>query len=494
MADDNSPKISSIDELVNELTKKNSNTPPPNLPTGQAGLPTGGQSKPVQMSPKPPVVPPPILEIQKPRFTPPPIAFSLAPKPAPAPAPSMPPRPQTAPSPAPAPAKPPTPPGQPGSRTSGSGPAASGSRPEVSLPGQQPIKEYQSSIRTMKEDITTLKQGQRPFGVDTSRKVEAPAPAAPAAPKPAPAGPGQQFKMPSVGLGQAEKTGQLPQERGPKPQIYVPPASPSAVSAGSNSRLFMLIAGAAVLFGILYWFLILKQPAMEIVEESPTPVPTQTPSVGLSDIFPILEANLTVNPNNQIESLKEGVNGMTVDGGIFRRISVKKEGLTLTWKDFFSVPQQVLDALSVESLMLAYGQRELFNQGGQINPAAPSEERLVVIAEIRDLSFANQGMSGWEPTMAADLREIFTLNPAKQSSQEFMNNTYQGVAIRYKNFPNPDRSIDHGIVNATNGRSYIVITNSRESMFAAIDVLKGLTKLNPATPVPSPEASPSPSL
>jgi len=82
-------------------------------------------------------------------------------------------------------------------------------------PKPSPVQEYRSSIRTMGEDITSLKSGQKPSGVDVPRRVapEAPKASLPGAPAaPAPTGP-----MSSIGLGKTEKTGLLPGL--PKPAV-----------------------------------------------------------------------------------------------------------------------------------------------------------------------------------------------------------------------------------------------------------------------------------
>jgi hypothetical protein len=160
--------------------------------------------------------------------------------------------------------------------------------------------------------------------------------------------------------------------------------------------------------------------------------------------------------------------------------------------EFLAAPQQVLDALAADSVMLAYGQREVFNQAGQVNPNAEVEERFIVVSEARESSFALQGLGIWEPTMVTDMQELFGLSATKESDPQFMNNSYQGAAIRYKNFPHPDRSIDYAVVSGTNGKSYVVITNSRESMFAAIEVLRGLRVLETPAPSPSPTMLPQP--
>src|SRR3989344_5304713 len=435
MADDQGqgPKIASIDELVNELTKKNSSPSPPAMP----------------------------------RPAPPPAPLPNPPIPAPVQA-------------APAPAKPSIP------------------------PVGGPVKEYQSSIRTMKDDISTLKQGQKPAGVDVPRIIQPPAPpSAPVAPKPPTPGQPQQFKMPSVNLGQAEKTGPLPQSKesippagkpAPVPQksqIYAPPLATGGIS-GSRNRLFGIIAGAVVVFGALYWFLVLRVPEPEIVLETPTPTPVATPVVTLGDLFDAPEITMSVDATNS-DTFSTSIANTTVGGGMFRKIMLKDtQGVDVSWTGLTDVPQQVLDSLGGEAVVLAYGQKEIFNSSGQLNPTASVGTRAVIVAEVRDASSAIQGITAWEPTMTEAFRQLFGLNPAQQPNPDFMDNTYQGAALRFRNFPNADRSIDVGVVSATNGKSYLVIAGSRESMFAASDSLRGIKAISSPTPTPTPSPSPMP--
>lgn len=355
----------------------------------------------------------------------------------------------------------------------------------------------------MKEDISTLKQGQKPAGVDVPRIIQPPAPpSAPAAPKPPVPGQPQQFKMPSVNLGEAQKTGPLPQAKEPTPppgkpapvpqksQIYAPPLSMGGIS-GSRNRLFGIIAGAVVLFGLLYWFLVLRVPEPEIVLETPTPTPVATPVVTLGDLFNAPEVIMSVDAVNPAETFSASIGGITVDGGMFRKIIIKATpDSVVAWTGLTDVPQQVLDSLGGEAVVLAYGQKEIFNQNGQLNTTAPVGTRTVIVAEVRDASSATQGITAWEPTMTEAFRQLFVLNPAQQPNPDFMDNTYQGAAIRFRNFPNADRSIDIGVVSATNGKSYLVIAGSRESMFAASDSLRGIKVISSPTPTSSPSPTP----
>ena len=434
MADDQGPKIASIDDLVNELTKKNTNPPPP----------------PVSV---------PVPEIPKPKFTTPPPSLPTMPRPAPSPIPSRP-------SPAPSPA------------------------PTVQ---PAPVKEYQSSIRTMKEDISTIQQGQKPAGISVPRKVETPAPA-PIAPKFTPPPSPGQFKVPSINLGQAERTAPLPQPKGPtppmpigrpapapqKPQIYAPPA-PAGGMLGGRNRLYMMIGGIAVVFGALYWFFMLRVPAPEIVIETPTPTPTATPIQDLSTIFSnVAIQGVGVTSTDPVSDLIDTINAtpseINVNGGEFVKLNITSETkgqVLLGLLDFLLNPkQELIDSFGQDNIVLLYGQKESFDSKGVLVTNAPVEKRLVFISEVKDASLVSQEATAWEPTMATTLQGLFTFVANKQANPTFLDNYYQGTPIRYNNFPYSDRSIDYAVVSASNGKTYLVISNSRESMYSAIDKLK----------------------
>jgi hypothetical protein len=73
--------------------------------------------------------------------------------------------------------------------------------------------------------------------------------------------------------------------------------------------------------------------------------------------------------------------------------------------------------------------------------------------------------------MSSTNAELFGYDIAKQAAASFASGTYRQVPLRYKNFPGPDRSLDYGIVTASNNKNYLVLAGSREAMFYAIDQL-----------------------
>lgn len=95
-----------------------------------------------------------------------------------------------------------------------------------------------------------------------------------------------------------------------------------------------------------------------------------------------------------------------------------------------------------------------------------------LLIELNDSASGLTAMGNWEGTMTQDLKDLFLLNPVNSASATFLDNVYQGAAIRYRNFPDPNLTVDYAVVTAGNGESYLVITNSREHMYAIIDRIK----------------------
>lgn len=465
MADDQSSKARSIDDLVRELSKNSTSpvTPSPSPQPARPSFPTSKPSMPPPMagSPSVPSSPKP-LEMPKPQFrAPPPLS------------PASPPKIPSSPS---SPGSPTTPPTTPG------------------------VKEYQSSIRTMNEDISKLKQGQKPMGIDVPRKVEqiVPVPPQPIS-RPIPplagqvkpnissapfsgGGPSQLFKVPSVNLDQAQKPGpvvprfvpNVPKVE-PKEQIYVPQEERKGIN---RNILFMGIGAAAVVAGFSYWFFVLRSPTTEIVQETPTPtpIPTATPIQDLNSILlGISTENISVK--DPATDLNTNIKTLAINGGEFKNLNIISESkgqFSLGLLDFLAKPdQQLVDNMGADHKVLLYGQKEIFDSKGQLKTDAIVEKRLVFVNEVKDVFAVPQLVKSWEASMNEDFKSIFEFDPKKQQSIDFADNQYGGVGIRYKNFKYSDRSIDYAIVPASNGKSYLVITGSRESMYATIDKLKG---------------------
>lgn len=469
MADDQNIKTMDINDLVRELSKSSTNPvvpTPPLAPSSQAPRPSFPTPK--------PLMPPPMASPLPKPFVPP------APPNPPLPKQEMP-RPQFS-----------VPPQSLNQSMSGQVKPAPTPTPATPTPATPGVKEYQSSIRTMNEDISKIRQGQQPMGVPIPRKVEQATPVPqPVAPKPSM--PSQQFKVPSINLGETQKTGPMAQTKDisrpattpkiePKPEIYIPEGGPKG---GNRNMLFLGIGALAVVAGFAYWFFVLRAPAPEIVIETPTPtatpVPTPTPTL-LSMFSGVQKESISIKSENPLPSFVTDIfTNVVVDSGglrVVEAVDIQTPSLSYGFSDLLvklklNIPSELLNNLGADSAVFIYGQKELFDSKGQIRTGAMPERRVVLVGEVKDSLVASQSGKNWELKMPTDLSVILQLDTKKQMSVDFADNSYRGAGIRFNNYPYADKSIDYTVITATNGKSYIVIGNSREAVYLVIDKLKG---------------------
>jgi hypothetical protein len=343
----------------------------------------------------------------------------------------------------------------------------------------------------MNEDIAKIKTGQQPLGVNTQKTMQ---PAAPVAPTPSPA-PKPQVPQASgvqTSLGQSQRAGGMDAARTPNvtppptpatpavPQVTVPPTS-----SGSRSRLYTLIILGALLVGSLYWFL--SRDTQEVAVATPTPTATARPTASATPM-PKTLAVLLGGASESIALTASGdpstdfwakINALTLLGGEFRRLSVTTPAkgaieltpLELMDRFIISYPAELKNLLAGETAIAAYGQRESFDAKGVLVPAAPIKKRLVLISEVKDPIALGPVMKTWESGITNALASLLKYTKTKPATQNFLDNLYQAQAVRYKNFPWADSTIDYSMVKASNGKTYLMITSSREATFATIDKL-----------------------
>ena len=486
MADEQNNKTSTIDDLVKELSKNNSNPsfsdkptmnqnspsrsagPPPNLP----GIKIG--DKPFNTAQNKPPMP-----LSYPVSPAKPFIPHLASTMPPAPVSGF--KPSVSVQPQPQPIQP------------------SQARPEpphLPQPLGPSFQEYKSSIRTMSEDISSIKSGQKPSGVDISREV------VPELPKMTPGiskstvTPPSKGPVPSsIGLGKAEKTSLLPFTPVPKgletpkplgiqPSIIIPGEKRNAPGF-LNSTFYMLIAGILVVGGFIYWFFFLRVSGPEItVSPTPSPTLTVTPSVkSLSEIFSVsggAPVNFEVSlADNMSDDFKTFIDTLTVSRNEFARINLVEDAegtlVPISFLDMFDnalviYPASLKDNM-IDFAVLAYGQSEAFNVDGTLNLSVQDLKKTVFVTKVEDKITLEALMKEWEHTIADDLAGfLFISNTTQKASANFLDNAYRGVVIRYNNFPFPDFTVDYAVVEAA-GQNYLVIAGSREAMYSAIDVL-----------------------
>ncbi len=439
------------------------------------------------------------------------------PQPAPAPlAPSMPPRPMTLPT------LPPTPsvPQSRGSSIPQPPPSGTGG---IGTPPVTPSapKEYQSSIRTMTDDLAKLKAGQQPQGVSIPRKIDniptAPiTPVVPTTPAPMPPKSGPTTSMPSATksapLSTSPNQSQVPKiptpaqiphpvmppptpsTRAPetkldqKNQFYVPPTEEKPVGSGSNSRnlIFVGIAVAVVLLGGLYWYFMIRTDQVAVESPIPTftPRPTATPNPDvLSTIFTTRGGTIVLpQSGDPTTAFSNSIGAQPVTSQTFVVMDIvsgasssSAQLLTIPGllnRFVVSYPPALQTALGQNYKFLLYGQKESFDSKGQLATNTIPGSRFVMISEIASSSASI--LQGWESTMSTNLSGVMAITPAKNTGP-FLTTSYNGVLVHFKNFPYPDHSIDYALMQY-NGKTYLIIAGSREAMFATIDSFSILGK------------------
>lgn len=474
-------------------------TPPPNLP--RPPVPVNPQSAPVQPTPPRPSGPgitvrisePPVSQPQTP--TPPPPVQSRAPQP---PVPSHQvsegernaQRQQAAgtqpPAPAPAPVIPPPIPRL---------------APQPATPPPKPIRvptaptEYRTAIRSMSDDIAKIKVGQQPTGTEVQKTITR-APEQTSAPTPIP---GQQARLaqPSsnirMSLGESKRAstlGSIPPAPGlsqaPRPLQQLPPPGTSDgrdnfSSGGSRTWFYLLVITLAIL-GIVIFLVASRDD--DVAVETPTPLatetlrPTTTPSIGLQ--FAGAIESFILSETDPASDLANKVNAIVLNPGEVRKVIITTESkgsgdLSITdIMNTFGVafPQTLEAVLGEDYITLVYGQKESYTATGQLKLDALVQKRLAFLTEITDLSNINQVVSSWEPTMPNSLASILGFDTAKAAGTGFADSAFNGINVRFRNFPHADHSIDYAIIKGTNGRTYLLIAGSRESAFGLLDRLR----------------------
>ena len=462
MADDQKPKTMDINDLVRELSKSSTSpTAPSPAPLPQATRPSFPTLKPSM----PPIMPRPTSPSTSSGSMASPSAKPFVPVTPPSPV--TPPQPKPLEMPKPQFNVPPQP------------------KPAPTTPG---VKEYQSSIRTMSEDISRLKQGQQPMGVPVPRKVEQIVPVPPQA-TPAPAKPpvtGPQFKIPDVNLGETKRSAPLAQSKNlpgitipsipkgpsvpkvggavPAPQIYVPQ---EGQPGGNRNMLFIGIGVVAVVAGFAYWFFVLRAPAPEVVIETPTPTPIEipTPTPPPLDILGVAENIFIPSTSVFLTSLTTAISSKQPVAGQIRLYNIVDENQQkYSFKEFLiklSIDTSTLN----DSGGLLDTHEWVLGLYGQLGTSQGISARPFIVFTQKDSNLATGLMNTWEPRIINDLAKLFNLG--KLSPQlSFTSDVYSGVSFRFVRIPNKDSGIAYAIF-----QNYLVLGSSRDSFRAVISVL-----------------------
>jgi len=367
------------------------------------------------------------------------------------------------------------------------------------------------SIRTMKDDLVRIKQGLTPLSFQTQKEI-----ISAAKDKLLP----RQSGLPEISVALPKVSATLPEikpffiDKNNLPPIPVPSGRPAhiheetqiadlglpipkkkvskpeeekveygviarVVSSGMTTGIATTVVVAIISYALIYYFFIREDGT---IVATPTPVLSPTPPViqinELETIFQDVSVSvfqISKAPEQTLSDLRSFITKASLAKKEFRRINFQI--LPDKTKPIFSdlitrlsvnYPSDLKNWIKESGTILVYGQEESFD-----NQNEPGK-RLVLIVEIKDTNKVAEIMKNWEPTIANDLKSIFELDALKQTTVNFLDNERQGIKIRYKNFPLPDKSIDYAIVSSLTGKYYLVLTNSRESMFSPIDKIRGL--------------------
>ena len=361
-------------------------------------------------------------------------------------------------------------------------------------------KEISATVRTMESDIKAVGQNLPSRGVEV--KVGG-GPIVSVKPPVVPVSTPVVFtpvNSSNVALGPSEKrTTPLSSPVSPAPQKPTPPVAPVGIvlpPVNGSRKIRPLFLGLVLLVLVIgglgiYWMLAPK------VEPVPTPAPTQvvsaTPEASaapgpvddLNAIFPSHGA-ITLVASRSTEFVPELYSQMvTVSNTGVKNVFLApasplgaSETLPFLFTDFVRLSSATdlpttTNGLDDQNFGLVISrQTEKFTSKGALVPNSPVEQRLALVVGVKDPAMTATWLTAWEGNMAKDLSNLFKLG-ASINNVVFKNNNYRGLNIRYANFTQPDRSIDYAVVRATNGRSYLVITNSREQVYGVVDNLLG---------------------
>jgi hypothetical protein len=218
------------------------------------------------------------------------------------------------------------------------------------------------------------------------------------------------------------------------------------------------------------------------VTPSESAIPSVSPSASsatkdLSSYFGSSTKTLKIpDDDTSLSAVWEALNGAAPAGGRAVAIGVTSDSIqSFRARNLLdlsgTLPPGLYTALAGDWILMSYGQQEVFDEAGTVFTDAPVTQRIIIVAEVSDASATNQLMTAWETSGLASADLLFGVSLERRGMPQFSSGSRMTIPLRYLNFPYADTSIDYGIVLASNGKNYLVITTSRESMYWVIDTL-----------------------
>lgn len=361
--------------------------------------------------------------------------------------------------------------------------------PAPAGPTAPPI--FKSSIRTMQDDLAALKKGEAPAGfkIEKESEKETKITSDTTVPKVTPPPP----LISHIELGKLEKSRPITQEtrklleaqKIPTPsQVSIPKPSMPSISIPSvggltakfggliSKRIFLVVVSLVIAGGITIGFVALRGPGTPQATATPTftpRTPTATPT-SLEAMLPVSDPvkfslsqdmagkyGIYVMINRLLPAGEPQVYRITDLSGKRYGFSEYTTGLKI------EAPSGLKALVEDQSLYIT-----AFNK-------SDNKTSFGFIVKLKNPNQVNETISvlkNWESTMTQSFSSPFLFDQTKATSTGFLDNTYNGVAIRYRNFPDVNSTIDYTVFKAKNGESYLIMVNSREHIYKIIDRLR----------------------
>lgn len=322
---------------------------------------------------------------------------------------------------------------------------------------------YTAELRTMSADIGNIKVGQAPTGI---KQTSGSAPA---------------VVQPAV----SPVTSTLPPPTSPaKTPIIVVPSTGSS-GGGFFRKMFYGIVITLVIVGIgyaLFSFIGGNGTPQETATPSPStsgsPAPTLAGTRSLSSYFAPAGPSITLQWD---DTARTDLGNTIITSNPASRQALRI-GITVPWPDTSALglldamisgaPGALAQSFGTDWVVLSYGQQEQFDANGVLIANSAVSPRLVLISEVTNATAVKQLMTTWESASLASDADLFLgYDFSKAIVFGFSDGVYRDFPVRYWNFPYADRSIDYAVVTASNNKSYLILSGSRESAFFAIDQL-----------------------
>ena len=316
-------------------------------------------------------------------------------------------------------------------------------------------------IRTMKDDLAELglkklEKEAKTFPRPLPEVEEEPAPPEklPILPKKAPL-PGTEELIVAEELAPPPPLPQIEELKIPKPApAYAP------IPKRKNSILILVIILVIILLGgggFIYWQI--KKPITPPPVQPP-PVVTPQPSA------PLILINetkiISLSPDKSLFELLKEEAKLEQPILTFKRVALLKNE-----KDFLSLAEifQNLE-IPVPPYVLA----ELKENYNLVLFSQATGKRLGLISEVKDDLNLKEQLGVWEQTMLDDFKNFYPSQiPGTRASQTFLDDIYQGIAIRYVNLPYSTLTLNYTILN-----NLLIIGTSKELMYNSIDKILGI--------------------